>query len=227
MPVASSRNTERVRYVQNIYHQLKEKAVPHVDTLIHVVDSSIYIEPKGIAVRPSNEKELLKALVCVLSALVVCSVYFEVVACIFTSHYRFSTDHQCYYIETSDGPMFFGVLMIPLCGFSLIGTMLPVPIMSQQFVWIRQITHPAFMDNHGGEVDIWGVGMLIVESVRFAFNVSPKLVDLGKVMMQEGHCWRCLGCCSGMRFSVGPLVFDRVSKSMNMVHLRCRHVLHK
>ena len=136
---------ERVRYIQNIYHQLKEKAVPHVDALILVVDSSIYVEPKGISVRPSNEKELLDAIDCVLSALVVCFAYFEVVTCIFTSRYRFSTNHQCYYIETSDGPMLFGVLTTPLCGFSLIGTMLPVPIMSQQIIWMREVTHLKFL----------------------------------------------------------------------------------
>jgi hypothetical protein len=38
------------------------------------------------------------------------------------------------------------------------------------------------MDNHGAEVDIWGVGNLILESTRFTFDLSPELVKLGKWM---------------------------------------------
>lgn len=31
-------------------------------------------------------------------------------------------------------------------------------------------------------MDVWGVGRLIVDAARFAFNISPKLVDLGRWM---------------------------------------------
>ena len=65
---------ERVRYIQSIYRQLKEKDVPHVDSLTHAVGSTIYVEPKGIAVKPSNEKEPLDAIICVLQALQVCTI---------------------------------------------------------------------------------------------------------------------------------------------------------
>lgn len=65
---------ERVRYIQNIYRQLQEKGVPHVDALTHAAGSTIYVEPKGIAVKPSNLKELLDAIICVLRALQVCTI---------------------------------------------------------------------------------------------------------------------------------------------------------
>jgi hypothetical protein len=42
-----------------------------------------------------------------------------------------------------------------------------------------------FTDNHGGEVDIWGVGMLITESAKGAFNIPSKLVTLGKWMQDD------------------------------------------
>jgi hypothetical protein len=70
------RGAQRFEYIRNIYRLLKEKDVPHVDTLTHaVVDgSTIYVEPKGIATKPSNEKELLEAIVCVLQALQICTI---------------------------------------------------------------------------------------------------------------------------------------------------------
>ncbi|KAF8336806.1 hypothetical protein F5887DRAFT_1161224 [Amanita rubescens] len=49
--------------------KLQEKGVPHVDALTHAAGSTIYVEPKGIAVQPSNVKELLDAIICVLRAL--------------------------------------------------------------------------------------------------------------------------------------------------------------
>jgi hypothetical protein len=39
-------------------------------------------------------------------------------------------------------------------------------------------------DNHGGEVDVWGVGLLISEACEFAFNISGKLLDLGRWMQK-------------------------------------------
>ncbi len=56
------------------FRQLREKGVPHVDTLTHAAGSTIYVEPKGIAVKPSNVKELLDAIICVLRALQVCTI---------------------------------------------------------------------------------------------------------------------------------------------------------
>ena len=38
------------------------------------------------------------------------------------------------------------------------------------------------MDNHGAEVDIWGVGNLILESTSFTLDPSPELVKLGTWM---------------------------------------------
>ena len=57
---------DRVHHLENIYKALRDKTVPHVDHLTHSVNLSVYLKPKGIVARPSNEAELLEALVCVL-----------------------------------------------------------------------------------------------------------------------------------------------------------------
>ena len=107
---------ERVRIIKNIYGQLKEKGVPHVDTLTFADGPVIYLEPRGIDIKPSNEKELLQAVICVLKTLQVCTII-HALACQFTSYLRFFIHHQRYIIETSGGLMFFDGLMIPISGF--------------------------------------------------------------------------------------------------------------
>ena len=67
-------SAERVQYIQNIYRQLQEKDLPLVDALTHTSGSTIYVKPKGIAVKPRNKKELLDAIICVLQALQVCTI---------------------------------------------------------------------------------------------------------------------------------------------------------
>jgi hypothetical protein len=66
---------ERVRHLENIYKALKDKDVPHVDRLAHLIDATIYLEPKRIDTRPSNQEELLQAITCILEALVVCIIF--------------------------------------------------------------------------------------------------------------------------------------------------------
>ena len=61
--------SDRVNFLQNIYKLLRDKQVPHVDRLTHVIGTTIYLEPKGIFISPSSEEELLNALVCILQAL--------------------------------------------------------------------------------------------------------------------------------------------------------------
>ena len=76
---------ERVRFIKNIYDQLKEKGVPHVDTLTFAAGPAIYLEPRGIEIKPSNEKELLQAVTCVLKALQACTII-HALACQFISY---------------------------------------------------------------------------------------------------------------------------------------------
>ena len=63
----------RVEKLKNVYNILTEKGVPNVDRLIcaNNQDGVVYLGPKGMSVRPSNQKELLEAVICVLEALVV------------------------------------------------------------------------------------------------------------------------------------------------------------
>jgi hypothetical protein len=56
----------------------------------------------------------------------------------------------------------------------------------------RAATHPdssfhspaVFVDNHGAEVDIWGVGKLIVDACAFVPGISETMVDIGTEMVQ-------------------------------------------
>jgi hypothetical protein len=41
-----------------------------------------------------------------------------------------------------------------------------------------------FVDNHGAEVDIWGVGKLIVDACAFVPGISETMVDIGTEMVQ-------------------------------------------
>jgi hypothetical protein len=62
---------ERVRDLENVYKMLQEKGVPNVDRLAHSINTTVYLEPKGVDVRPRNENELLQAITCILQALTV------------------------------------------------------------------------------------------------------------------------------------------------------------
>jgi len=41
------------------------------------------------------------------------------------------------------------------------------------------------VDNYGGEVDVWGVGMLILDAAKFAFGLPSELLALGNWMMED------------------------------------------
>ena len=62
---------EQVHYLENIYKALQSKRVPHTDCLVHSISATVFLKPKGVVIRPSNEEELLEALVCVLWTLLV------------------------------------------------------------------------------------------------------------------------------------------------------------
>jgi hypothetical protein len=42
-------------------------------------------------------------------------------------------------------------------------------------------------DGHGGEVDIWGVGKLIMVSAHEALGISADMVALGSRLLQDNH----------------------------------------
>lgn len=171
---------ERVRYLQNIYKALSEKQVPHVDHLTHSLNTTVYLEPKGVVVRPSNEEELLEALACVLQALQVCYYNLQLILShmlqvlhqeppLFHRDIRWANvirradDRSSWFLidwEDAAGPN--NTAAMHLC---------------------PDVHSPKlFSDNHGGEVDVWGVGLLIRESRSFAFDISPELLELGTWM---------------------------------------------
>ena len=65
----------RVAHLQRIYGILKDKRVPNVDELLlsYIDDpnrgSVVYLQPKGVAARPVNVREVVDAVSCILAAL--------------------------------------------------------------------------------------------------------------------------------------------------------------
>jgi len=156
---------ERVRYIQNIYRQLQEKGVPHVDALTHAAGSTIYVEPKGIAVKPSNVRELLDAIICVLRVLQV----LHQAPPLFHRDIRWPNVLR----QADDYTRWFLIDWDDAVG--------PNNVAANHFC--RKGRSPrVFMDNHGAEVDIWSVGNLILESTSFTLDLSPELVKLGMWM---------------------------------------------
>jgi Phosphotransferase enzyme family len=50
----------------------------------------------------------------------------------------------------------------------------------------HSIHHPrVFQDGHGAEVDIWAVGRLILDAVKWVVDVSEELRSVGKNMVEE------------------------------------------
>jgi hypothetical protein len=69
--------SSRVSHITTIYLLLEKKGVPNVDRLIGFASdeeqgSIIYLHPKGVDSAPQSEKEIIKAVECVLQALLVC-----------------------------------------------------------------------------------------------------------------------------------------------------------
>ncbi|KAM6493366.1 hypothetical protein JOM56_011500 [Amanita muscaria] len=60
---------ERVNHLRKVYYLLQDKRVPHVDRLVRHFDTTVILFPRGISAPPTNEQELLAALICILEAL--------------------------------------------------------------------------------------------------------------------------------------------------------------
>lgn len=178
---------ERARYLAHIYKQLHEKNVPHVDHLSHFVDGTptVYLEPKGIVAQPTNETELLEALVCVLQALQVCYYILRLTLAFHMSQVL----HQ-------DPPVFHRDIRWAnvirsandRSSWFLIDWEDAVGRNNTAATHLHRDSHSPrlYFDNHGGEVDVWRVGLLIKESRSFAFNISAELLKVGRWMQDEG-----------------------------------------
>ena len=166
---------EKVKHLQNVYDYIKLRGIPNTDELIHVKDNSLYLVPRGVSRQPTENKQLLECLTCVLHCLIV--------------RYLLHFDSITHQFQVAHGGQIFHR------DIRWENIMLRVDDPSKWFVidwedaaktptWARlhlnPITHsPAvFQDNHGPEVDIWGVGHLMKTCT--AFNLSPQWMALGQ-----------------------------------------------
>ncbi|KAI9566666.1 hypothetical protein HD554DRAFT_2174326 [Boletus coccyginus] len=153
----------RVLRLQSIYGMLKKRRVPNVDSLKHRFDSSLILSPRGLAKTPTSEEELLGAIICVLEALEVLhekpSILHRDIR--WPNVMRRLEDRLKWFIIDWEE-----AVLAP-------GTAEP---------HFKQSTHSprVFVDGHGTEVDIWGVGGLIMDCE--ALDISSQLKDLGRWM---------------------------------------------
>ncbi|CAG8592888.1 6332_t:CDS:2 [Diversispora eburnea] len=166
----------RVEKLRNVYDILRIKEVPNVDYLLHAKNETgvVYLGPKGMSVKPKNQKELLEAIVCILEALVV--------------------------MHDGNNPIFHQDIRWPnvirLPGASSESSKW---ILIDWDEADRPPTQPAthlakgnhapevFQKNHLGEVDIWSVGKLITEASEWLIDLSPNIIEFGKEMRSNNR----------------------------------------
>ncbi|KAN0080641.1 hypothetical protein V8E54_003845 [Elaphomyces granulatus] len=157
---------ERLAYLQKVYNLLEDKAVPNVDTLVHISDTTIVLSPRGVAQLPRTEEELISAVICVLQALNVLHKEPQV----FHRDIRWPN-----VIKSLENPQNWFLI-------DWEDAAAPPTIAPSHFS--RKTHSPkVFTDGHGAEVDIWGVGELIVRCG--ILGLSLELLDLGKWMQGE------------------------------------------
>ncbi|CAG8725312.1 10570_t:CDS:2, partial [Dentiscutata erythropus] len=166
----------RVEKLKNVYNLLKKKGVPNVDNLLQAKNEKgeVYLGPKGMSVRPKNQRELLEAIVCILEALVV--------------------------MHGGDEPIFHQDIRWPniirLPGSSSVPSKWILidwdeadEPPTQPAIHLAKENHApgVFQENHHGEVDIWSVGKLITEASKWLIGISPKILELGREMRSNNR----------------------------------------
>ncbi|KAF8512677.1 hypothetical protein BU17DRAFT_53952, partial [Hysterangium stoloniferum] len=157
----------RVQHLENIYASLRHRNVPNTDYIILIKGKSLYLAPRGIPVPPKIQVDLRKCVVCVLEALV---VLHEIP--IFHRDIRWDN-----IIQNAQNP----------CNWILIDweDAATPPTKGQPRFNMSDHSPRILEDDHGAEVDIWGVGHLITSSA--AADLSSEFKALGKRVCQEAH----------------------------------------
>jgi len=156
----------RVARLGKIYDLLERKEVPNVDSLTHKYETTVLLSPRGIAQPPKSEEELLAAIICVLGALKV-----------------LHEEPQIFHRDIR-WPNVMRRLDDPLKWFIIDWEDAAVPPTIGSSHFSRKTHSPqVFTDGHGPEVDIWGVGELIVHCG--IFGISRELLGLGEWMKGE------------------------------------------
>jgi hypothetical protein len=68
----------KIADLQRIYQVLATWNIPHTDVLVTTKKNRIHLRPRGIAEKPSVEKELRECVICILEALLVGYLSFHI-----------------------------------------------------------------------------------------------------------------------------------------------------
>ncbi|CAI2164368.1 11782_t:CDS:2, partial [Funneliformis geosporum] len=164
---------DRVEMLVNIYGKLMQKGVPNVDRLDHADKEKdvVYLSPKGMSLNPKNQQELLDSITCVLEMLVVLH------------------DNEPIYHQDIRWP---NIIQLP--------NALDVPSKWIIIDWKDSDGYPnnladhltqdehapeVFQQNHGGEVDIWSVGKLIMDANRWIIGLSQRITQFGRDLQSD------------------------------------------
>jgi hypothetical protein len=174
--------------LRSVYEILRAKAVPNVDRMALSFSGDVhgtiaFLEPKGICVIPKTIWEVLDAIGCILDALTVSQEYkssptssssFSQVMhqepdCIFHRDVRWPN-----VIKSADDPRKW-----ILIDWDDAGT---PPTLAVTHLDDCNHSPAVFKDNHGSEVDVWGVGLLIKDCAPSMPGFPSELLRLGKAM---------------------------------------------
>ncbi|KAJ3742410.1 hypothetical protein DFH05DRAFT_1544458 [Lentinula detonsa] len=149
---------DRVRHLSWVYRTLKEANVPNTDSLITFKGGNVFLEPVGRAAPPNTVGQLRECILCVLDAL-------ELAHRIPLYHRDIRKENI---IQRIDDPSKWFLI-----DWEHASTM---PTLAQPN-FARETHSPAiFENNHGQEVDIWGVGYLILDAGGL---ILPEIRGLG------------------------------------------------
>jgi serine/threonine protein kinase len=161
--------------------------VPNVDSISSFADDThgtvVFLEPKGICVIPMNSQQVLEAMCCILGALVVslfksmdCNtiiislkVMHEEPKPIFHRDIRWAN-----IIRHADDPTRW--LLIDWEDAAT------PPTIAAMHLHKSSHAPTVFLDNHGPEVDVWAVGMLIIERSRDLLRLPSYFRVLGETL---------------------------------------------
>ncbi|CAA7260723.1 unnamed protein product [Cyclocybe aegerita] len=159
----------KIDHLHGIYAMLDNKKVPNTDMLVFVNRNAVYLKPRGITSHPAVEKELRECLNCVLKSLMVAH---QVPGPIYHRDIRWNNVIR----RLEDRSKWF------LIDWEDAAT---PPTRAEPSFTCSSHSPDIFEDGHGPEVDIWGVGYLIITCM--AMDVSPKLRALGKRICEESR----------------------------------------
>ncbi|KIM44388.1 hypothetical protein M413DRAFT_24899 [Hebeloma cylindrosporum] len=160
----------KLQRLKDVYDLLKAKAVPNVDSISasssftdDTHSAAVFLEPRGISTSPSNGLQVIEAICCILEALVV--------------------------MHTGPKPIFHRDIRWPnivqraddLTKWFLIDweDAATPPTVAATHLNKNNHAPTVFLDDHGPEVDIWAVGMLILER---SVGLPPDFRALGKIL---------------------------------------------